>query len=60
MHADLEVCYFTAADLIEVLYRALADNTVGKIIDTPLGADLVVLDDIGVAPLNDTGTQLLF
>ena len=33
-----------SADLIEVLYRGLADNTVGKIIDTPLRTDLVILD----------------
>ena len=34
MHAGFKVRSFTAADLIEVLYRWLADNTVGKIIDT--------------------------
>ena len=49
-----------SADLIEVLYRGLADNTVGKIIDTPLRTDLVILDEIGFAPLDDTATQLLF
>ena len=52
--------YFTAADLIDTLYRGLADNTVGKIIDTLLRADLVIVDEIGFAPLDDTGTQLLF
>ena len=51
--------YFTAADLIDTLYRGLADNTVGKIIDTLLRADLVIVDEIGFAPLDDTGTQLL-
>jgi len=60
VHAGFKVRYFTAADLIEVLYRGLADNTVGKIIDTLLRADLVILDEIGFAPLDDTGTQLLF
>lgn len=34
VHAGFKVRYFTAADLIEVLYRGLADNTVGKIIDS--------------------------
>lgn len=58
VHAGFKVRYFTAADLIEVLYRGLADNTVGKIIDTLLRADLVILDEIGFAPLDDTGTQL--
>ena len=60
MQAGFKVRYFTAADLIEVLYRGLADNTVGKIIDTLLRADLVILDEIGFAPLDGTGTQLLF
>jgi DNA replication protein DnaC len=58
--AGHKVRYFTAADLIDTLYRGLADNTVGKIIDTLLRADLVVIDEIGFAPLDDTGTQLLF
>jgi hypothetical protein len=44
VHAGFKVRYFTAADLIEVLYRGLADNTVGKIIDTLLRADLIILD----------------
>jgi DNA replication protein DnaC len=59
-HAGHKVRYFTAADLIEVLYRGLADNTVGKIIDSLLRAELVIIDEIGFAPLDDTGTQLLF
>ena len=56
----LKVRYFTAADLIDTLYRGLADNTVGKIIEGLLRADIVILDEIGFAPLDDTGTQLLF
>ena len=35
-------------------------DTVGKIIDTSLCADLVILDEIGFAPLDGTGTQLWF
>ena len=42
--AGFKVRYFTAADLIEALYRGLADNTVGKIIDTLLRADLIIVD----------------
>lgn len=60
IHAGHKVRYLTAADLIDTLYRGLADNTVGKIIDNLLRADLVILDEIGFAPLDDTGTQLLF
>ena len=52
--------YFTAADLVETLYRGLADNTVGKIIESLLRVDLIILDEVGFAPLDDTGTQLLF
>ncbi|MCW2660303.1 MAG: putative insertion sequence ATP-binding protein [Mycobacterium sp.] len=48
----------TAADLIETLYHGLADNTVGKIIDTLLRADLLICDEIGFAPLDDTGRRL--
>jgi DNA replication protein DnaC len=44
IHAGHKVRYFTAADLIDTLYRGLADNTVGKIIDTLLRADLVIID----------------
>ena len=52
--------YFTAADLVETLYRGLADNSVGKVIDTLLRNDLVLVDELGFAPLDDTGAQLLF
>ena len=60
IHAGHKVRYFTAADLVETLYRGLADNTVGKIIESLLRVDLVILDELGFAPLDDTGTQLLF
>ena len=54
------VRYFTAADLVETLYRGLADNSVGRVIDTLLRNDLVLVDELGFAPLDDTGAQLLF
>ena len=60
VHAGHKVRYFTAADLVETLYRGLADNTVGKIIESLLRVDLIILDELGFAPLDDTGTQLLF
>jgi DNA replication protein DnaC len=63
-HAAIEeghrVRYFTAIELVEALYRGLADNSVGRVIDSVLRADLVVVDEVGFAPLDDTGTQLLF
>ncbi|WP_404393625.1 ATP-binding protein [Humibacillus xanthopallidus] len=52
--------YLTAADLIETLYRGLADNTVGKTIEALLRYDLLLVDEVGFAPLDDTGAQLLF
>ena len=54
------VRYFTAAELVETLYRGLADNSVGKLIDTLLRNDLVIVDELGFAPLDDTEAQLLF
>jgi DNA replication protein DnaC len=54
------VRYFTAAELVETLYRGLADNSVGRVIDTLLRNDLVLVDELGFAPLDDTGAQLLF
>lgn len=63
-HAAVEaghrVRYFTAADLIETLYRGLADNSVGRVIDNLLRVDFVVVDEIGFAPLDPTGSQLFF
>ena len=63
-HAAVEqgfrVRYFAAAGLAEALYRGLADNSVGRLIEGLLRADLVIVDDLGFAPLDDTGAQLLF
>jgi DNA replication protein DnaC len=60
VHAGHKVRYYTAADLVDALYRALADNSVGTTIDTLLRHDLILIDDVGFSPLGDTGTQLLF
>jgi DNA replication protein DnaC len=58
--AGYKVRYLSAAELVEQLYRGLADNSVGRVIDTLLRNDLIIVDEIGFAPLDDTGTQLLF
>jgi len=60
VHAGHRVRYFSAADLVETLYRALADNSVGRVIDGLLRNDLILIDEVGFAPLDDTGAQLLF
>ena len=49
-----------AADLVEALYRGLADDSVGKLIDSLLRSDLVLVDELGFAPLDAVGSQLLF
>jgi len=47
-HAAVEaghrVRYFTAAELVEALYRGLADNSVGRVIENLLRNDLVLID----------------
>jgi DNA replication protein DnaC len=60
VEAGHRVRYFTAAELVETLYRALADNSVGRIIENLLRNELVLVDELGFAPLDDTGAQLLF
>ena len=60
MQAGHKVRYFTAAELTETLYRGLADNSAGRVIDTLLRNDLILIDEVGFAPLDDTGAQLLF
>ncbi len=60
IRAGLRVRYFAAAALVEALYRGLADNSVGRLIDGLLRADLVICDELGFAPLDATGSQLLF
>ena len=58
--AGYKVRYFTAIELVEHLYRAVADNTVGKAIEAVCRNDLIIIDEIGFAPLDHTGCQLLF
>ncbi|MEU1390713.1 MULTISPECIES: IS21-like element helper ATPase IstB [unclassified Nonomuraea] len=60
VHAGYKVRYFTAAELVETLYRGLADNSVGRVIENLLRNDLLIIDEVGFAPLDDTGAQLLF
>ncbi|WP_459986873.1 ATP-binding protein, partial [Nocardioides sp. AN3] len=50
VEAGHRVRYFTAAELVETLYRGLADNSVGKVIDTLLRNDAVLIDELGFAP----------
>ena len=58
--AGHRVRYFTAAELVETLYRGSADNSVGRVIENILRADLVLIDEIGFAPLDNNGAELFF
>jgi DNA replication protein DnaC len=60
VHAGHKVRYFTAADLVDTLYRGLADNSAGKVIENLLRNDLILVDEVGFAPLDDSAAQLLF
>ena len=60
VESGLRVRYFTAAELVETLYRGMADNSVGRVIESILRADLILIDEIGFAPLDHTGAQLFF
>jgi DNA replication protein DnaC len=60
VEAGLRVRYFSAIELVETLYRGLADNSVGKILDGLVRSDLIVIDELGFAPLDLAGGQLFF
>ena len=60
VEAGHRVRYFTAVELIEQLWRAVADNTVGRAIEQICRHELIIVDEIGFAPLDHTGCQLLF
>ena len=42
------------------LYRGLADNSLGKPIAPRLRSGLIMLDELGLAPLGAVGSRLLF
>ena len=49
----VRVRVFRADLLVEALYRGLADNSVGRVIDSILRrSDLVVVDELGFRPLD--------
>lgn len=44
VHARHKARYYTASDLIDTLYRGMADNSVGGIIESLLRNDLILID----------------
>ena len=51
---------FQCVEFVETLYRGLADNSVGRVLEGILKADLILIDEIGFAPMDHTGAQLFF
>ena len=60
VEAGYKVRYFTAVEVVEHLWRAVADNTVGRAIEQVCRNELILIDEIGFAPLDHTGCQLMF
>jgi DNA replication protein DnaC len=60
VEAEYRVRYYSAIELVEQLWRAQADNTVGKTIEAICRNDLICIDEIGFAPLEPVLSQLLF
>ena len=58
--AGHRVKFFRADVLVEQLYRGLANNTVSKVIDAIVRAELVVIDELGFTPLDLVGANHLF
>src|SRR5262249_9205447 len=58
--AGHRVRLFRADALIEQLYRGLADNSVGRVIDSILRADVVVVDELGFSALDSVAANHLF
>lgn len=60
VEAGRRVRYYSAIELVETLWRGQADNTVGKTIEAICRNDLIIIDEIGFAPLEPILSQLLF
>ena len=59
--AGFRVRFFRADALVEALYRGLADNSVGRVIDGILRrTDLVAIDELGFSPLDNVAANHLF
>lgn len=54
------VLFKTVQQLVEELYAALADGTVAKKIRSYSNADLVILDELGYLPMDETASNHLF
>jgi DNA replication protein DnaC len=58
--AGHRVRFVSADELVEALYRGLADNTVGKLIAGLLRNELVIVDDLGFTSMDRVAAEHLF
>ena len=54
IEAGFKVRYFSAVELVETLYRGMADNSVGRVLEGILKADLILIDLCRVRNYADT------
>ena len=59
VEAGRSVRYFSAEELVEALYAGVENNSVGRLISDVLQNDVIVIDDLGFALLDERGAQLL-
>ena len=52
--------YFSATGLVVALSRGLTDNSVTRVIEQIMKADIVLIDEIGFVSMDDTCVQLFF
>jgi DNA replication protein DnaC len=60
LRAGHRVRFFSADDLVEALYRGLADNSVGKLIAGLLRNDVVIIDVLGFTAVDRVAAEDLF
>ncbi|WP_047154060.1 IS21-like element helper ATPase IstB [Aneurinibacillus tyrosinisolvens] len=58
--AGYAVLFRTAQQLVEELYASLADGTVAKRIQSYLRNDLLIIDEFGYLPMDETASNHLF
>jgi len=60
VEAGHRVRYYSGIELVEELWRGQADNSVGKTIERICRNELIIIDEMGFAPLEPVLSQLLF
>lgn len=60
VNAGFSVIFNTVHDLVDRLYKALADDTVTAAMNRILRHDLIILDELGYLELDTTGSDLLY